>query len=1440
MAIGQTVTLISINDLTSTGATAYGRAVPIGDIVADAGGFVWSTSPNPTTTSYPNGGRSYSMTSPVGYFDAPLSAAPPNPPVQPEMYFVPGTTYYIRAFAIEATYTPHTYYSAQITFTVPGTPELPTITTGSVYDINYNTASGSGNATAEGSSTITVKGVCWSTGHNPTIANSHSTDGGTRTGSFYSYMTGLVTGTTYYVRAYATNIVGTSYGNEVSFTTLTNLPTITTTNITNISKTGATGGGNVTNQGAASIVSRGVCWNTTGTPTIANSKTVNGTGTGSFISYLTGLTPNTLYYVRAYATNSVGTGYGNEVTFSTIGDLPTVFTSGLTVATISTASGGGTVLTSGDSAVTARGVCWAATANPTTANSKTVNGSGLGAFTSTLTGLTINTPYYVRAYATSAKGTSYGNQETIEIVFDAPTLSASTENTQTSICWNNPTFQDEIEIYHKEPVLMSGMSYFWDFNDSLADSSSGLTLTASNAYSYQTGLINKGIRTDARNTWIRTTDSVLRSKLSGTSKFTIAFWIYLTRTDQRVQTAVFNSTNTNSGNNSYYINWDSNKFRVRGRQGTETQAKTSPHTGWNFGVITFNGTTSKAYHDAVLRWSENNNVSLTVSNFAWVDYQDYQHAHIIDLGMIFNRDLTQDEITWLYNSGAGRSYDELCGIGFALIDTVDNYTGTTGNCYNVNAYCGENTFKIKEKSGTQYTDFSNEVTLEIYVAPSGLTGTSTFTSINLEWTNNNSCSFENYYLQEFGGSGWTTIATINSGNTTYTLTGLTPNSEYIYRVLLHNTGDFWISDPYSTYTLNPAPYNVNSSYITQISAYISWELISPPAYGDSIQVRIKPSSSSQYTTVATIAASATTYNLTGLIPNTSYDVQIVRIGSEYPSIPHTFTTLTYPPALCAGDYYNVVNSHCGSNDGYIWLDYPTQLLFYDITIKDYEGNSYYFEDDVFSPQFGFSEGLYSGWYRIQALVKPAYRNVFDNCFIKEIQILDSDTTMSYSGTTYKPAICTGFGGDDGRVTYYFTDTNTGSTYTVRIFARTGNEYTEGILIYETTGVSATTSYSFAPLNYTCFYGEIISDSGCKLLLPIACIEVISSLSVEGVNKLWLTEWNDQISYDYWSTSENAWNNPNIDLQYDTSLKLKRFDNLVDTWKSIPLDNVIVEVDQKMNISNVGFTFNDTLTLTFNEYDNAKWLDLSDFYEKTYIIIYQDNNNAYHVMGYRHGAQLSQSETAEGALKLTLTAISEDKILPEIDEQYVIEEVMPTEEELFEGCEFSVVGVKNVYIAGYQTNGELIDFPLEYTVTSGSSESIIKVEWDEDNLTATIGTQELALRKISDYGEGALSFTETFEKNNAGREFIKKLSVKIPNVNLFSTTAIKQYLFSITQEFKLTNNVLFLTDYNDNQWIIGYDNPVKMTSMGITITGNNEYALDFESRSPRRSRNFIKT
>ena len=96
-----------------------------------------------------------------------------------------------------------------------------------------------------------------------------------------------------------------------------NLATITTTAITSITGSTAVSGGNVSNDGGTLVTQRGICYSTSSSPTTANTTIISGSGIGSFSSNLTSLTANTNYYVRAYATNSAGTAYGNEVSFTT-------------------------------------------------------------------------------------------------------------------------------------------------------------------------------------------------------------------------------------------------------------------------------------------------------------------------------------------------------------------------------------------------------------------------------------------------------------------------------------------------------------------------------------------------------------------------------------------------------------------------------------------------------------------------------------------------------------------------------------------------------------------------------------------------------------------------------------------------------------------------------------------------------------------------------------------------------------------------------------------------------------------------------------------------------------------------------------------------------------------------------------------------------------------
>ena len=195
---------------------------------------------------------------------------------------------------------------------------------------------------------------------------------------------------------------------------------LTTTAVSSITTSSFITGGAITFDGGSAVFARGVCWSTTQAPTITDSSTKDGAGPSSFVSNVTGLSPGSTYYVRAYATNSMGTAYGNQLSVTTLATVPTITTTEVKPATETTASGGGIVESDGGNAVTARGVCWSTNPSPTILNNRTINGTGKGAFTSTLTGLNTNTTYYVRSYATNAVGIGYGEEITVVLYLNTP------------------------------------------------------------------------------------------------------------------------------------------------------------------------------------------------------------------------------------------------------------------------------------------------------------------------------------------------------------------------------------------------------------------------------------------------------------------------------------------------------------------------------------------------------------------------------------------------------------------------------------------------------------------------------------------------------------------------------------------------------------------------------------------------------------------------------------------------------------------------------------------------------------------------------------------------------------------------------------------------------------------------------------------------------------
>jgi hypothetical protein len=433
--------------ITSSTLTSGGVIDADGGAFVTARGIVWNTNTNPSvslSTKTTDGTG-------IGTFSSAITG------------LTSGVTYYVRAYATNSV---GTKYGPEISVnTAAAVATLATTTAAS--SIGANTATSGGNIIYNGGASVSVSGLVWSTTSTPTTSDSKTTNGAA-SGSFTSNLTGLTPGTIYYVRSYATNSIGTSYGAQTSFTTLNTATISATAPATSITSATATTGGTITSDGGASVTARGIVWNTSIDPIISlSTKTTDATGTGTYTSSLVGLSPATVYYYRSYATNSVGTVYGPQASFTTNAIAPTLTTIAASGISKYAASAGGTILSNGGTPVTISGICWGNTTTPTTSNNKTTDGTTSGTFTSSITGLTAGTTYYVRAYATNAIGTSYGTAQsftTLTSVSNVPVLANTT--TATGISTSTATLGGNVTDEGATQVSVRGLVYGTSSNSS--------------------------------------------------------------------------------------------------------------------------------------------------------------------------------------------------------------------------------------------------------------------------------------------------------------------------------------------------------------------------------------------------------------------------------------------------------------------------------------------------------------------------------------------------------------------------------------------------------------------------------------------------------------------------------------------------------------------------------------------------------------------------------------------------------------------------------------------------------------------------------------------------------------------------------------------------------------------------------------------------------------
>jgi len=286
---------------------------------------------------------------------------------------------------------------------------LPSLSTTPVTNITSTTATSGGAISDDGGATIIANGLCWGTSENPTISDSKTSDN-VSNGHFVSNITGLNGGTNYYVRAYATNAVGTAYGSAVSFLTLGEAPDGVTVAASNISATGATLNGTVYPNYISTTVTFEYGTTTSyGQTADVTSSPVDGNSVVNVSANISGLTAGTVYHFRLKAVNSLGIVYGADMTFTTLGQAPMATTQEAnSITTVSAQLNGIVNANHLSTEVTFEWGTTTSYGNNVTATESPITGGENTDVSVNITGLTAGTIYHFRLKTVNSLGTVYG------------------------------------------------------------------------------------------------------------------------------------------------------------------------------------------------------------------------------------------------------------------------------------------------------------------------------------------------------------------------------------------------------------------------------------------------------------------------------------------------------------------------------------------------------------------------------------------------------------------------------------------------------------------------------------------------------------------------------------------------------------------------------------------------------------------------------------------------------------------------------------------------------------------------------------------------------------------------------------------------------------------------------------------------------------------------
>lgn len=320
----------------------------------------------------------------------------------------PNQRYYVRAYA---TNEKGTAYGEVVPFTTSAADMV--LTTSEVTDIIHNAATCGGTITDYGGRTVKECGVCWSLKEETVSTNDWKVTGKAEKDKWVCRLEGLSKETGYYARAYVQTSDGALfYGPIRKFTTTqeVNLPSIAKVAITGIDTQGATLQSSVTDKGNSTITACGFCWSTSANPTTENETVACETANAAFGAKLSGLKDGTKYYVRAYATNAMGTGYSEQAEFTTTAvTVPVWGTASVSSIGRTRVNVSATLVSNGNADITEMGICWATHPESSVYDEKLICQNG-NSISTQVTGLQGTTTYYLRVYAQNAKGIAYSNE----------------------------------------------------------------------------------------------------------------------------------------------------------------------------------------------------------------------------------------------------------------------------------------------------------------------------------------------------------------------------------------------------------------------------------------------------------------------------------------------------------------------------------------------------------------------------------------------------------------------------------------------------------------------------------------------------------------------------------------------------------------------------------------------------------------------------------------------------------------------------------------------------------------------------------------------------------------------------------------------------------------------------------------------------------------------